>query len=69
MLLSKKKQKGYVLAIVLVLSLLMSLTIISTFTIVFRYMKLTERTIDDLRTDVYMGITTTEAEETTNAGT
>ncbi len=32
------KQKGYVLVVVMILSLLMSITVISTFTIVMRYM-------------------------------
>ncbi len=56
-----KKQKGYVLAIVMLLSLLMSITIVSTFSIVYRYTNMTERTIDDLREDVYLASVTEEA--------
>lgn len=33
-----KKQKGYVLAIVMVLMLVMSITLVSTSVIIFRYM-------------------------------
>ena len=54
------KQKGYVLAVVMLLSLLMSITIVSTFTIVYRYVKMTERTIEDLREDVYLASLTEE---------
>lgn len=54
------KQKGYVLAVVMLLSLLMSITIVSTFTIVYRYAKMTERTIEDLREDVYLASLTEE---------
>ena len=32
------KKKGYVLVVVMILSLLMSITVVSTFTIVMRYM-------------------------------
>ena len=35
---NNKKQKGYVLAIVMVLMLIMSVTLVSTSIIIFRYM-------------------------------
>jgi Tfp pilus assembly protein PilX len=59
---SNKAQKGYVLAIVLVLTFVMSLSIVSTFSIVYRYMKLTERGIEDLRNDLYVPAITSEVE-------
>ena len=59
---SNKAQKGYVLAIVLILTFVMSLSIVSTFSIVYRYMKLTERGIEDLRDDIYVPAITSEVE-------
>ncbi len=59
---SNKSQKGYVLAIVLILTFVMSLSIVSTFSIVYRYMKLTERGIEDLRDDLYVPAITSEVE-------
>jgi len=59
---SNKAQKGYVLAIVLVLTFVMSLSIVSTFSIVYRYMKLTQRGIEDLRDDLYIPAITSEVE-------
>ena len=49
----KKKKDGYVLAMVLILTLLMSVTILTTFTIVYRYVRLSKIHIEDLRSDVY----------------
>ena len=49
----KKKKEGYVLAMVLILTLLMSVTILTTFTIVYRYVRLSKIHIEDLRSDVY----------------
>lgn len=49
----KNKKDGYVLAMVLILTLLMSVTILTTFTIVYRYVKLSKLHIEDLRSDVY----------------
>ena len=49
----KKKKDGYVLAMVLILTLLMSITILTTFTIVYRYVRLSKIHIEDLRSDVY----------------
>ena len=60
---SNKAQKGYVLAIVLILTFVMSLSIVSTFSIVYRYMKLTERGIEDLRDDLYVPAITSEVNE------
>ena len=57
-----KAKKGYVLGVVLILSFVMSLTILSTFSIVYRYMKLTERGIEDLRDTLYLPAITTEVE-------
>ncbi len=59
---SNKSQKGYVLAIVMILTFVMSLTIVSTFSVVYRYMKLTERGIEDLREDLYVPAISTEVE-------
>ena len=59
---SNKTKKGYVLAVVMILTLVMSLTIVSTFSVVYRYMKLTERGIDDLREEVYLPAITTEVD-------
>ena len=59
---SNKAQKGYVLAIVLILTFVMSLSIVSTFSLVYRYMKLTERGIEDLRDDLYVPAITSEVE-------
>ncbi len=50
----KKKKDGYVLAMVLILTLLMSITILTTFTIVYRYVRLSEKRIEDLRSEVYV---------------
>ena len=47
---SNKTKKGYVLAIVMILTFVMSLTIVSTFSVVYRYMKLTERGIEEMGT-------------------
>ena len=62
-----KTQKGYVLAIVLILSFVMSLSIVSTFSVVYRYTKLTERGLEDLRDEVYRpavtAAVTTEVDE------
>ncbi len=60
-----KAKKGYVLAIVLILSFVMSLTVVSTFSIVYRYMKLTERGMESLRDELYRPAITAEVE--TNA--
>jgi hypothetical protein len=49
----KNKKDGYVLAMVLILTLLMSVTILTTFTIVYRYVRLSKIHIEDLRNDVY----------------
>lgn len=57
---SNKTKKGYVLAIVMILTFVMSLTIVSTFSVVYRYMKLTERGIEDLRDDLYVPAISTE---------
>ncbi len=59
---SNKTQKGYVLAIVMILTFVMSLTIVSTFSVVYRYMKLTERGIENLREDLYVPAISTEVE-------
>ncbi len=59
---SNKAKKGYVLAIVMILTFVMSLTIVSTFSVVNRYMKLTERGIEDLRDDLYVPAISTEVE-------
>ncbi|MBQ9748957.1 MAG: hypothetical protein IJV87_00065 [Clostridia bacterium] len=59
---SNKAQKGYVLAIVMILTFVMSLTIVSTFSVVYRYMKLTERGIENLREDLYVPAISTEVE-------
>ena len=59
---SNKAQKGYVLSIVLILSFVMSLSIVSTFSIVYRYMKLTERGIENLRDGLYIPAITSEVE-------
>ena len=59
---SNKAKKGYVLAIVMILTFVMSLTIVSTFSVVYRYMKLTERGIEDLRDDLYIPAITSEVE-------
>ena len=59
---SNKTKKGYVLAIVMILTFVMSLTIVSTFSVVYRYMKLTERGIEDLREDLYVPAISTEVE-------
>ena len=58
-----KAQKGYVLAIVLVLTFVMSLTIVSSFSVVYRYMKLTERGIEDLRDELYIPAISSEESE------
>ena len=57
-----KAKKGYVLAIVLILTLVMSISILSTFSVVYRYMKLTERGIEDLRDGLYRPAVTAEVE-------
>lgn len=59
---SDKSQKGYVLAVVLVLTFAMSLSILATFSVVFRYMKLTENGIEDLRDELYVPAITSEVE-------
>ncbi len=59
---SNKTKKGYVLAIVMILTFVMSLTIVSTFSVVYRYMKLTERGIEDLRDNLYVPAISTEVE-------
>lgn len=50
----KKTKKGYILAIVLILTFLMSLSIVSAFSVTYRYMKMTERGIEDLRDKLYV---------------
>ena len=57
-----KTKKGYVLAIVLILSFVMSLTVVSTFSIVYRYMKLTEKGMENLRDELYRPAVTAEVE-------
>ena len=59
---SNKSQKGYVLAIVMILTFVMSLTIVSTFSVVYRYMKLTERGIEDLRDELYVPAISSEVD-------
>lgn len=46
----------------MILSLVMSISILSTFSVVYRYMKLTERGIEDLRDRVYIPAVTSEVE-------
>ena len=57
-----KTKNGYVLAIVLILSFVMSLTVVSTFSIVYRYMKLTEKGMENLRDELYRPAVTAEVE-------
>ena len=59
---SNKTKKGYVLAVVMILTLVMSLTMVSTFSVVYRYMKLTERGIENLRDDLYVPAVSTEVD-------
>lgn len=46
----KFKKKGYVLAIVLILTLVMAMTVTSAFTIVMRYMFFAKSNLEDLGT-------------------
>ena len=48
------------LAIVLILTFVMSVSILSAFSIVYRYRRLSERGIEDLRDEVYLPAVTTE---------
>lgn len=52
-----KKRKGYVLAVVMILSFVMAVTLISTFTIVVRYMSTAKNNLNDLsgETGIYNG--------------
>lgn len=59
---SDKSKKGYVLAVVMILTLVMSISILSTFSVVYRYMKLTERGIEELRDSLYLPAITSEVE-------
>ena len=59
---SNKTKKGYVLAVVIILTVVMSLTMVSTFSVVYRYMKLTERGIENLRDDLYVPAVSTEVD-------
>ena len=59
---SNKTKKGYVLAVVMILTFVMSLTMVSTFSVVYRYMKLTERGIENLRDDLYVPAVSTEVD-------
>ncbi len=49
----RSKQKGYILAIIFVLALVMALTVTATFTLVYRYNRLAEKELEQLRADVY----------------
>lgn len=57
-----KAKKGYVLAVVMILSFVMSLSIVATFSIVYRYMKLSERGIEELRDELYLPAVTAEVD-------
>ena len=48
-----KKQKGYVLAIVILLTFFLTVTVASTFTIVMRYMMYAKRNLNELQTTTY----------------
>lgn len=50
---NKKKQKGYVLAIVILLTFFLTVTVASTFTIVMRYMMYAKRNLNELQTTTY----------------
>lgn len=45
---TKKKQKGYVLAIVMIITFVMAVTMASTFTILFRYLTYAKKNLGDL---------------------
>ena len=47
------KQKGYVLAIVILLTFFLTVTVASTFTIVMRYMMYAKRNLNKLQTTTY----------------
>ena len=55
-----KKQKGYVLLTVMVVSFLISLSVVATFSIVIRYMTLTRDAAEDLQSKVYQGVVVEE---------
>lgn len=51
---NKGKQKGYILAIVLIFSFVLSMTITTTFSICYYYQKKSAQQIEELRTTVYV---------------
>ena len=56
----RKTQKGYVLLTVMVISFLISLSVVATFSIVIRYMTLTRDSAEDLQSEVYQGVVVEE---------
>lgn len=61
----KNKQKGYILAIVMILCVVMTLTAVSTFTIITRYMIHSMENAQDLQGKPgFPAITTTKSEPT-----
>lgn len=49
----KNKKKGYVLAVVMLFSLLLAMVLVTTFAICYRYQRLAQRSLEELRQEVY----------------
>lgn len=49
----KKKEKGYVLAVVMLFSLLLAMVLVTTFAICYRYQRAAKRNLEELRQEVF----------------
>lgn len=49
----KKKKKGYVLAVVMLFSLLLAMVLVTTFAICYRYQRAAKRNLEELRQEVF----------------
>ncbi len=49
----KKKKKGYVLAVVMLFSLLLAMVLVTTFAICYRYQRTAKRNLEELRQEVF----------------
>lgn len=59
---TRTKQRGYVLLLVLILSFLMATAVLAAFAVVYRYELLAKRDIERLRSDVIAEETATAQE-------
>ncbi len=58
----KNKKKGYVLAVVMLFSLLLATVLVTTFAVCYRYQRLAKRNLEELRQEVFVPAETQQSE-------